>query len=173
MNRALFLFAIACLSVAAAPPTPGDKVLQRLRALQGNWEGSLEWTGARTGSGPVKATYLTTGNGSAVIENLIMGDDVNPSMTSVYHMDGADLRMTHYCGAHNQPRLRATQIADAGDDVTFSFVDATDLDAHPAHVEGCELRFIDDDHLVVRFTFTGGGKKSVENIDLKRVRRTG
>ncbi|MGZ7079861.1 MAG: hypothetical protein ACXVJT_10645 [Thermoanaerobaculia bacterium] len=173
MNRRFALTAILSLSiviVAAAEPSPGDKVLQRLRALQGSWEGTLEWSGARTGNGPVKATYLTTGNGSAVIENLTMGGDANPSMTSVYHLDGADLRMTHYCGAHNQPRLRATQISPAADAVAFSFVDATDLAAHPAHVEGCELRFVDDDHLVVRFTFTAGGKKSVENIDLKRVR---
>lgn len=173
MIRRFALTAILSLTlaaIAAAEQSPGDKVLQRLRALQGSWEGTLEWSGARTGNGSVKATYLTTGNGSAVIENLMMGGDANPSMTSVYHLDGADLRMTHYCGAHNQPRLRATQISPAADSVSFSFVDAADLAAHPAHVEGCELRFVDDDHLVVRFTFTGGGKKSVENIELKRVR---
>jgi hypothetical protein len=53
------------------------------------WEGSFEWIGARTATGTVNATYSETGNGSAVVENLAM--DGVPAMTSVYHLDGADL----------------------------------------------------------------------------------
>src|SRR5262245_26894912 len=113
MHRLVSFFAAAWLGFAAAvsaDETPSARVLERLRGLAGDWEGSLEWSGARTGTGRVKASYSTTGYGSAVVENLYMGDDALPSMTSVYHLDGSDLRMTHYCGARNQPRLKASRI---------------------------------------------------------------
>ncbi len=92
-----------------------------------------------------------------------------PSMTSVYHMDGADLRMTHFCGAQNQPRLKATEIDEAHDIIHFTFVDGTNLDARPAHVTAVDLRFVTKDRLVLRFTFAAAGKISVENIELQRV----
>ena len=151
--------------------TVARKTLERLRGLAGDWVGTLEWSGARTGGGRIKATYSVTGNGSAVIESLIMDGETDPSMTSVYHLDGSDLRMTHYCGAQNQPRLKASKIAEDGSVIQFSFVDATDLTAHPAHVSALEIRFLPDERLGLQFTFENNGKTSVERIDLERTRR--
>jgi hypothetical protein len=152
-----------------AETTPAAKTLERLRSLAGTWEGTLEWSGARTGSGTLRASYRVGSGKSVVIEELMMGSDDAPSMISMYHLDGSDLRVTHYCAAQNQPRLQATRIDENGAD--FSFVDATDLTAHPAHVEGLELRFLADDRVVVNFRFDAGGKKSVEHIELHRTRR--
>jgi hypothetical protein len=92
-------------------------------------------------------------------------------MTSVYHLDGPDLRMTHFCGAGNQPRLKASRIDDAQGIVQFSFVDATNLVVQPAHVDAVEIRFVSADQLVVQFTFVGGGKTSTEHLDLQRVHK--
>jgi hypothetical protein len=161
--------AIACailLITSVAEAQPAAEALDRLRGLAGDWEGTLEWSGARTGSGTLTASYHLAAGKSAVIEDLMMGKDAAPSMMSVYHLDGNDLRMTHYCLAQNQPRLKATRIDEDG--IFFSFVDATNLSVQPAHVEGVELRFIAADHLVIRFTFDAAGKKSVERIELKR-----
>lgn len=142
--------------------------LTQLRALAGEWEGSFEWSGARTATGKVNATYSETGNGSAVVENLAM--DGVPSMTSVYHLDGADLRMTHYCAAQNQPRLRARQIDITKGILDFEFVDATNLRSPDApHVYGLEMRLLNADHITLAFLFEGSGKRSRELIDLKRV----
>jgi hypothetical protein len=139
----------------------------QLRGLAGEWEGSFEWTGARTATGKVNATYSETGNGSAVVENLAM--DGVPSMTSVYHLDGADLRMTHYCAAQNQPRLKARQIDLAKGVLDFEFLDATNLRSPDApHVYGLEMRRLNTDHITLAFLFEGGGKRSKELIDLKR-----
>jgi len=71
------------------------------------------------------ATYHVTGNGSAVIEELIV--DGKPSMTSAYHLDKDDLRMTHYCAAANQPRLKASSIDLSKNLIRFDFVDITNL----------------------------------------------
>jgi hypothetical protein len=142
--------------------------LAQLRGLAGDWEGSLQWTGARTATGKMNATYYETGNGSAVVENLTV--DGVPSMTSVYHLDGADLRMTHYCGAQNQPRLKAHQIDVAKGILDFDFVDATNLrSADAPHVYGLEMRLLDADHITLAFLFEAGDKRSKEFIDLKRV----
>src|SRR5438046_1356708 len=109
-----FILLFSCLlatATARAQETPSARMLARLSELAGDWQGTLQWSGARSDSGTLKATYFVTGGGSAVVETLIM--DEKPSMTSVYHLDGDDLRMTHFCAAHNQPRLKADRVDEA------------------------------------------------------------
>jgi hypothetical protein len=171
IGRILLLAGVVCLStmgMSEAQESANAAALTQLRGLAGDWEGPLEWSGARAGTGSVNATYYETGNGSAVVENLAMNGV--PSMTSVYHLDGADLRMTHYCAAQNQPRLKARQIDLAKGVLDFDFVDATNLRSPDApHVSGLELRLLSADHITLTFLFEAGGKRSKEFIDLKRV----
>jgi len=171
MGRILLFAFVVCfgtVSRSQAQESHSSAALAQLRSLAGEWEGSLEWTGARTGIGKMNATYYATGNGSAVVENLAV--DGVPSMTSVYHLDGADLRMTHFCGAQNQPRLKARQIDVAKGILDFDFVDATNLASPDApHVYGLEMRLLGADHITLTFLFEGGGKRSREFIDLKRL----
>jgi len=171
MRRMLVLGSLCfgLIGLAPAPESPASAALARLRDLAGNWEGTLEWTGARTGTGKMNASYYVTGMGSAVVENLTV--DGVPSMTSVYHLDGADLRMTHYCGAENQPRLKAERVDAAQGLLDFSFVDITNLRSPDSpHVYGAELRIRDSDHFTLTFLFEGGGKQSRERIELTRLR---
>lgn len=173
---ACFAFSVATASFAAQPaPRAEDSAaaaLVRLAALAGEWKGNAEWTDARTGRYAMDATYSTTGNGSAVVETLTQ--DGVAMMTTVYHADGADLRMTHYCGAKNQPRLKASKIDLADGAIDFAFVDATNLASPDApHVSGLEVRFGDGDHLTITFRFEGGGKTSFERISLQRSPRKG
>jgi len=171
MRRTFWILVAFCLSVSVlseSPQTTASTALARIRALAGEWEGPFEWTGARTDSGTMHVSYYPTGYGSAVVENLSSGGD--PSMTTVYHLDGADLRMTHFCGAQNQPRLKASRIDLAQGAVDFSFVDITNLKSPDApHVYGCELRFLDADHFTLTFLFENGAQKSRERITLKRL----
>jgi hypothetical protein len=117
----------------------------------------------------VRARYHLTGNGTAVVEDLL-GEDATPLMTSVYHMDGADLRLTHYCGAGNQPRLKAAYADPATGVMRFAFVDVTNL-ARPeaGHVRGVELQFHDERRLTLTFTFSAAGREAFERIELERV----
>jgi hypothetical protein len=156
------------LAGGAGAQDSGPAGFKQLRTLVGEWEGSFNWTGARSGSGGVKATYFLTGNESALVENLTMGSVL--AMTSVYHMDGDDLRMTHYCAAQNQPRLRARRIDLAKGSVDFSFVDATNLPSPDApHVHGVEIRWLDANHIAIRFLFEAGAQHSQETLDLRRI----
>ena len=111
MRPVLAVLGVILLSGAAPPDAqdaPGPRMFERLKRLVGEWEGTFEWSQGRTGSGPLRVTYSVTGGGSALVENLIQGGVT--TMTTVYHLDGADLRMTHYCAARNQPRLRAVRV---------------------------------------------------------------
>ena len=148
---------------------PAARMFERMRSLAGDWEGTFAWSDGRSGSGPLTATYYVTGNGSALVENLVM--DGVPSMTSVYHLDGSDLRVTHYCAARNQPRFKASKIDESAGTVDFAFVDVTNVNPkRPAYVEAIALQLLDGDRVKVRFTFGGGpGMSGVENIALKRV----
>jgi hypothetical protein len=144
-------------------------MLEKLRGLAGEWTGTVQWSGARTDSGTMKAKYSVISYGSAVVEAL--GDGGDPAMTSVYHLDGADLRMTHFCGAQNQPRLKADRIDPERGEVDFAFVDVTNLASPEAgHVTGCQIRLLASDRMVLTFVFEAGPKKSVERIELQRVK---
>jgi len=168
MARRAGSFAAFALSFAlAAPESPSTAALARLATLTGDWKGTAVWTGGRSGSYAMDATYSTTGGGSAVVETLTQ--DGVAMMTTVYHADGPDLRMTHYCGARNQPRLKASKIDLADGAIDFVFVDATNLSSPDApHVTGLEVRFGDADHLTITFRFEGGGKPARETISLHR-----
>src|SRR5437763_5924281 len=61
--------ALAC--VAHAQDDSAVAAFGKLKVLTGDWEGTLEWTGARNGTGSMNAAYYLTGNGSALVENLI------------------------------------------------------------------------------------------------------
>jgi len=166
-RRAGSFAAIALAFAFSAPQSPAAAALARLATLGGDWKGTALWTGGRSGEYAMDASYSTTAGGSAVVETLTQ--DGVPMMTTVYHVDGADLRMTHYCAARNQPRLKASRIDLADGAIDFAFVDATNLASPDApHVSGLEVRFGDADHLTITFRFEGGGKASFERISLQR-----
>ena len=169
MNRGMLCLVLVCIGLGglSSAETKESAALDKLRALSGDWEGTFAWSGARNASGKMDAQYYATGNGSAVVENLVQ--DGVPSMTSVYHLDGPELRMTHFCAAQNQPRLKATAIDPENGQITFSLVDITNLRSPTAgHVQGLEVRLLGPDHITLRFRFKGDGKDSDELVDLKR-----
>jgi hypothetical protein len=170
MNRkVLWIFLVSAVinSAFSAEQTESSKALGQIKALIGNWSGTFQWTGGRNDSGAMNATYYATGNGSAVVENLM--NENTPVMTSVYHLNGRDLRMTHFCGAQNQPRLKARRIDLDHGAIDFDFVDATNLRSPDApHVHGLEIRLIDPNHLTLTFLFQSGSVESREQINLKR-----
>jgi hypothetical protein len=167
----LFLFCSPCHLAAqhqnhAGSGSATNGSLNSIKSLAGEWEGSFEWIGT-TRKGPMNARYYLTGNGSAVVEDLIM--DGTPNMTTVYHLDGADLRATHYCAAGNQPRLKAISAADDAKSIKFQMIDITNLSNPVAgHVRDLELRWPSADRLTILFTFVAGAKENVEKIELRR-----
>lgn len=154
----------ASMVTSGTEAADGVGALDRIRALEGEWVGETWWSNDPDRRDPVTLAYRSTGHGSAVIEDFRMqGRSV---MTTVYHVDGDDLRATHFC-TRNQPRLKATRFA--ADVIGFDFVDITNLASPDAgHVSGLELRTATPDRLEIRFTYTRAGVDVYEHIELRR-----
>ena len=76
--------------------------------------------------------------------------------------------MTHYCGAGNQPRMKATASPD-GKTITFEFLDATNLASPQAgHMHRVVFTMIDANHHTEEWTFLDNGKEVKEVFDLQR-----
>src|SRR6516165_1621351 len=108
---ALSLFVITLL--AGGVPTRADEKAkpanaQRLEALKGL---AGDWVEVGKDGKPtdrVVSSIRVTSAGSAVLETLFPGTD--HEMVTLYHLDGAELILTHYCMMGNQPRMRAELI---------------------------------------------------------------
>ena len=138
--------------VASAAPDAAS-AFERLKSLVGTWqvEGEDE-----------TLTYSLTGNGSALIERF-------RSMSSVYHMDGNDLRVTHYCGARNQPRMKAVSYRPEEGLLKFDFVDVSNLSAPDAYyTREIEITFLSEDRLRIRFNGLEKGEEQPVTLLLSR-----
>lgn len=148
MARIGVLVAVLGLGMAAMPPAPraeaegepaagveAKAVLERLKTLAGTWS----FEGAPEGAGDARVTYRVTAAGSAVIEDQFPGSD--HEMVSIYHLDGDDLVMTHYCAVGNQPRLRLDRAKSTPDELHFAFDGGTNFDpASDIHIHEAVLR---------------------------------
>ncbi|HMG35940.1 MAG TPA: hypothetical protein VKM94_18540 [Blastocatellia bacterium] len=121
-----------------------------LKALAGDWEDK--------GRGAT-LTYQVISGGSAVMETHRPAGE--PTMTSIYHLDGDRLVMTHYCSAGNQPRMESTVPAGEIRQLSFSYVSATNLaKTTDGHIHSVQLSFPDGDHLTVVWTWREGSDDS-------------
>lgn len=125
-----------------------QSAFELLKRLVGTWEGDGP-------EGPMRAIYSLTGMGSAVVETFYPDGPHNGSestMSSVYHMDGDELMLTHYCGAGNQPRMKAVSFDRELQRLRFEMFDITNLSGPSAHYSSqLEVEFRGDTELLVRF----------------------
>jgi hypothetical protein len=125
-------------TTAAAHPA----ALETLKGLAGDWL-ALE-DGPMTHKGDLVAHYAVTAAGSAVVETVFPGTD--HEMLTVYHADGADLVLTHYCMEGNQPRMRAR--APRGPRFDFAYDGGTNIDpARDRHMHSASLELVGADEI--------------------------
>ena len=152
---------------ATAPKaqSPAERAFERLKALEGEWDGKSTkgWTDT--------VSFLTIAAGSVVMSRSFDAHP-NETMITMHHMDGADLILTHYCVAKNQPRLKATSISPDLRTIEFTFRDGTNLASRDrGHMDRVVMRFIDDDHFTSQWTWYQAGKEEwMELIEYVRHR---
>jgi hypothetical protein len=174
MKRSVSMFAIVVLVMTGlalaqqkAMVGSGARVnagFEKIKSLAGDWEGNHR-------NGPVRVKYEVVSGGSAVVETMQSQDE--PAMITVYHLDGASLMMTHYCGAGNQPRMRANTPAAGSNQISFSFVDATNLASPDAgHMRALLITFQDANHFSQAWTWHEKGQPDkAEEFSFTRVRQ--
>ncbi len=154
---------VAIIAVLVTLPASGGEhhgkttwpaALDRLKSLAGDWT-------MVDGDGSVAVTYRVTGAGSAVIETLFPGSD--HEMVTMYHSDGPDVVLTHYCAAGNQPRMRAKRLE--GDTLAFRFDGATNLASRSeTYMRDLTITFQGPDRLRSEWTSLEGGKKAEKTV---------
>jgi len=138
--------------LSAVPQTPEWKLLT---SLAGNWEGTFEMGGKQV---PATVEVRMTGDGSAIMH--VMDKGGPHEMVTMIHPDGKRLLATHYCAAHNQPRMALVPFK-AANQVAFSFVDGTNIAPGDEHMRSVVFTFVDADHHEEAWTSSGGSAAAV------------
>ncbi len=147
-------------TTAVFAQSDAQKSFDQLKSLAGSWEGK------NSQGQPVQVSYRMTAGGSALMSEINgHGED----MISMIHLDGANrLLLTHYCAVGNQPRMLASASPD-GKTITFSFLDATNLDTpQSGHMDHLVIAMLDPKHHTEEWNFTDHGKQTKEVFDLTR-----
>lgn len=139
---------------------PSTPAFDAIKALAGQWEGKS------TGGMPVRTSYRVVSNGSAVM-NLLESD---PEMVTMFHLDGQNVMVTHYCSMGNQPRMVARPDARPNA-IEFTFKDVTNLSTPgEGHMRGLVLTIVDANHHKQEWIFRENGKEMRDVFDFSRVK---
>jgi hypothetical protein len=153
---------------ASNAESSAEAIFDRLKGLEGEWEAAS--SSDQVTRGQVVSRYRLTGGGTALAETIFPGTPME--MLSVYHRDGRQLVMTHYCCMGNQPRMQA-RAGKNKDEVVFEFAGGTNLDPdRDSHIHGGVIRFVDNDHLQCQWEFYIDGKPGDKHtFDLVRKKK--
>jgi hypothetical protein len=174
MTRKMLIGGLMLVSLGAGargdgPPTksaPAHPGLERIKGLVGSW---VEVGKDGKPTDKVVSVFRLTAGGSAVQETIFPGQP--QEMISVYHADGPDLVMTHYCVLGNQPRMKADPKAPANQ-IRWAFAGGTNFDpAKDAHMHEATLTFVDADHLELSGVAWVDGKPSPDHCGTMRLAR--
>ena len=154
------------LLLVQTPADAGVVAFDRFAALAGDWVAAE--SGEMVKKGDLVARYRLTGAGTAVVEELFPGTP--HEMLTVYHRDGEDLVLTHYCMTGNQPRMRARPTDAAR--IAFAFDGGTNLDpARDQHMHSASFEFVSADEIRSQWVEHEGGAPKL-TVTMHLVRRT-
>lgn len=132
---------------------PSPAAFELFKGLAGEWVAAED--GEMFKKGDLVARYTVTAAGSAVVETVFPGSP--HEMVTVYHADGPDLVLTHYCMEGNQPRMRARNAR--GPRFDFAFDGGTNVNPKKdRHMSSASLELVGADELVSVWTEIEAGK---------------
>ena len=134
----------------ATKPTPA--AFDRIKALEGTWTGK---GGEGTETMDAKVVYRVTSGGNAVEETLFPGTP--HEMVTMYHPDGNDVVLTHYCAMGNQPTMKLQPSSDPKT-LSFDFVGGANVKPSEPHMHSAKITLVDPDHLESAWTSWENGK---------------
>jgi hypothetical protein len=156
----------------AADTNPG---FEKLKQLAGEWIAAddasppaSEKKDEKTAEAPAPiCIYRTVSAGTAVQETLFPGTP--HEMVTMYHLDGANIVLTHYCALGNQPKMRAEASTDPAK-LVFKFAGGTNVNPEKdAHMHDLTLTFVAPDRLRAEWTHYADGKSTgVKTFEMLR-----
>ncbi len=158
---------VAVLAVGARAEDHKSSGLDRIKKLAGTWVAADD-KGRPTDT--VVSVFKVTAGGSAVEETIFPGS--GHEMVSVYHADGKDVVMTHYCVLGNQPKMKLDP-GSKDNELKFVFAGGTNLDpAKDMHMHEGSIKWTDDDHIEWSWAGYQEGKPAKgHGVSMKLVRK--
>ena len=175
LSMAVIVVAAASIATTFADETVPDKTsasvaaaqFEQLKTLAGEWRGM-----GKHGEELVEAiiSYRITAAGSVVMET--MAADTEFEMITMYHLNGEELMLTHYCALKNQPRMKATPSSDTST-IVFTYIDGTNMVSDKApHMHRVTFDFLGEDEIkTVWSMYADGAEQSQAKFSLKRVEK--
>jgi hypothetical protein len=126
----------------------GAEAFEKLKSLVGHWETD------KTNIQKASLDLELTSGGTAVLEKFHMVEDGKPvEMTTLYYLDGDQIKLTHYCMAGNQPTMRGTYAPETKT-LKFELVSISNLKSpNDGHMHHAAYTFMDNDHFKTTWTF--------------------
>ncbi|HEU4713551.1 MAG TPA: hypothetical protein VFS76_18440 [Pyrinomonadaceae bacterium] len=137
---------------SAAAPSPATlAAFEKLKSLVGEWEAR---DGVSYGGKPIRISYKIVSQGSGVMETYTQVGVDMIDMVTVYHLDGDNLVLTHFCAVNNQVRMRAEPLVEGAKSLRFAYVDAANLSVSNKDVmRDLMITFADSDHFTQAWTW--------------------
>jgi hypothetical protein len=156
------LFSVAAAAHEHNQDAPTNPTFEKLKTLVGNWDGSGEDSGKKFAT----TTSFKMVSGNSVLMNTL-AEGKPDEMITMFHLDQKDLLATHYCAAHNQPRMKAKSGASPAQ-ITFEFKDGTNIGPNDGHMQRLVVTFVDNDHHTEDWVYLDKGKESTGHFDFHR-----
>ena len=165
MNLILRTTLITVIGLFSSPTLLADESkkvenaqFKMLTSLVGSWKGYKNDEKDK----PVALKYELSSAGNSVVERMFYGTP--QEMVSVYHKDGDNLLMTHYCSLGNQPRMQSGKTNNS-DKIKFNFKDITNVKSEKdAHMHNLTLSVIDKNTLQQEWTMYADGKAKKTSV---------
>jgi hypothetical protein len=144
----VLLLSIGVIPISNAAQGTGVDAFNRLKSLVGHWETEKSNTNTAT------LDLEMTSGGTAILEKFHMVEDGKPvEMTTLYYVDGDQVKLTHYCMAGNQPTMKGSY-DPTSNTLTFDLVSITNLkSADDGHMRHAVYTLLDGDHFKTTWTF--------------------
>lgn len=163
------LWVLASAAAAQSNVPTSFPPMAKMRSLAGTWRGEVVNSPVEKEKG-ARVIYESVSGGQAVMERLLMGTDESTEMVSMYHQQGDQLMMTHYCSSNTQPRLRTNGYPRDLSEFKFDFVDSTNiLKANWMNIVSLTLQFPEKDRLRQTWRSHDSRERPVV-LELRRVR---
>lgn len=173
LSLSVIVVAAASMAMTYAGDTTPEKAsaataaaqFEQLKTLVGEWRGKGTY-GEEVSEASL--SYKITAAGSVVMER--MGAGTEFEMITMYHLNGEDLMLTHYCALKNQPRMRATPSTDTSA-IAFNYIDGTNMASDQVqHMHSLTFDFLGEDQIKAVWSMHADGVEQSQAIfNLKRV----
>lgn len=146
-----------------AKPVPNSS-FEKMKTLVGDWEGKQTENGQVV---HVMTDFRMVSDGSVLMNRLKPGQP--DEMITMFHLDGPRLIATHYCSAHNQPRMLAVPSTDPNV-IAFVFKDATNVGPKDGHMDKVKFTLVDANHHIEEWSYLDNGKLQTGRFELTRTK---